>query len=291
MKIVNLIICLLVALNITAQTFTEADIKKLAKQIDKDFRGMDLGYGVTGRACLSYGRTLVYQYDVPYYWEPPTNLKSDVINNLKTADVANMYFLNDINAYYYYYNGNSLVKKVSIKSHELSDYNFNLGDYFSIKGHKKSKGVNLKIKPPKGWKIEEGIRPNIVKKFTKDGNSFMLLTKENLTFFTRKDSRSLLEDSDYFNEFINETVSFLNNPKVTDKSIITIDTYPAITFKVEGQAERTGYDIKIAMRFWVIFYEDKIISLQGGGPPREFKALEKLYTLITNSVVFPDQYQ
>ena len=57
MKIVNLIICLLVALNITAQTFTEADIKKLAKQIDKDFRGMDLGYGVTGRACLSYGRT------------------------------------------------------------------------------------------------------------------------------------------------------------------------------------------------------------------------------------------
>ena len=114
--------------------------QKTGETKDKDFRGIDLGYGVTGRACLSYGRTLVYQYDVPYYWEPPTNLKSDVIQ-FKTADVANMYFLNDINAYYYYYNGNSLVKKVSIKSHELSDYNFNLETILVLKDIK-SKGVN-----------------------------------------------------------------------------------------------------------------------------------------------------
>jgi hypothetical protein len=45
------------------------------------------------------------------------------------------------------------------------------------------------------------------------------------------------------------------------------------------------------MKFWFIFYEDKVIALQGGGMDNaEFKVLEYLYTSITNSVVFPEQY-
>ena len=45
------------------------------------------------------------------------------------------------------------------------------------------------------------------------------------------------------------------------------------------------------MKFWVIFYEDKVISLQGGGADNgEFRLLENLYNSITNSVIFPEQY-
>jgi hypothetical protein len=45
------------------------------------------------------------------------------------------------------------------------------------------------------------------------------------------------------------------------------------------------------MKFWFIFYEDKIITLQGGGTDiSEFKVLEQLYNSVTNSVVFPEQY-
>ena len=47
----------------------------------------------------------------------------------------------------------------------------------------------------------------------------------------------------------------------------------------------------MAMKWWIIFYEDKMVTLQGAGMDNEeFKVLEYLYTSITNSVVFPEQY-
>jgi hypothetical protein len=45
------------------------------------------------------------------------------------------------------------------------------------------------------------------------------------------------------------------------------------------------------MKFWFVFYEDKMVLLQGGGLDNgEFKVLESLYKSITNSVIFPEQY-
>ena len=35
---------------------------------------------------------------------------------------------------------------------------------FSIKDHPKAKGINLKLRVPVGWEIEEAQGPNIVKK-------------------------------------------------------------------------------------------------------------------------------
>lgn len=62
-------------------------------------------------------------------------------------------------------------------------------------------------------------------------------------------------------------------------------------FTVKGEAERLGNKFGMIMKFWFIFYEDKIVYLNGGGPDNaEFKVLENLYTSITNSVVFPEQY-
>jgi len=41
----------------------------------------------------------------------------------------------------------------------------------------------------------------------------------------------------------------------------------------------------------MVFFEDKIVYLQCGGlDNNEFTALEKLYDLITYSVIFPEQY-
>ena len=84
---------------------------------------------------------------------------------------------------------------------------------------------------------------------------------------------------------------FIKNPEVLDKSVVTIDTYPSVTFKVRGKMERSGITIPMIMRCWVVFYEDKIVFLQSMGVDNaEFRALEQLYFLITNSVIFPDQY-
>lgn len=273
------------------QTFSETDIKKLAEQVNKQIKGVDIGNGITAKGCFSIGRTLIYQYEVPGYWEAPNNIKEEIISNQKTAGAAKTYFLNNINVDFYYYKGNSLAKKVSVKSNEFSTLNLALGEYISIKDHPKAKEVNLKLKVPVGWVVKEGDRPNIVKKFTNEGNTYLILIKDNVTFFSRKQIREVLQEDNYIREFVQEASSFLKSPQVIDQSLVTIDTYPAIQFKAKGKMERSGLTFPIIMKCWVVFYEDKIICLQAMGIDNpEFRALELLYTLITNSVIFPEQY-
>lgn len=237
MRIVAFIILSLFALPIFGQSFSESDIKELANQVNEQIKGVDIGNGITAKGCLALGRTLIYQYDVPDYWEAPSNIKEELISNLKTAGAAKNYFLYDIDVDFYYYKGNSLIKKVSVKSNEFSTYNFELGEYLSIKDHIKSKDVNLKLKVPQGWEVKEGDRPNIVKKFTKDGNTYLILIKDNMTFFSRSESKELLSDESFVNEFVEESSSYMKNSDVIDKSVVTIDTYPSVTFKVRGKME------------------------------------------------------
>ena len=281
----------LFSITLFGQTFSESDIKKLANQVNEELKGRDLGNGITARGCLSFGRTLMYQYDVPSNWEPSVNIKEELIANLKTSGTAKTYFRYDIDIDYYYFKGNSLVKKVSINSIEFSTYNFELGEYMSIKDHVKSKGVNLKLKVPQGWEVKEGDRPNVVKKFTKDVNSYMILIKDNVTYFSRSEVKEFLSDESFVNEFVEESCSWINNYEVIDKSVVTVDNYPCITYKVRGEKESQGVTLPLIIRCWFVFYEDKIVFLQGMGfNNREFRALEPLYSRITRSVIFPDQY-
>ncbi len=274
-----------------SQTFSETDINKLAVQVNRQIKGVDIGNGIKAKGCLSLGRTLIYQYEVPDYWEAPSNIKEEIISNLKTAGAAKTYFLQNIDVDFYYYKGNSLAKKVSVKSTEFSTFNFQLGEYISIKDHPKAKEVNLKIKVPIGWEVKEGDRPNIVKKFVNEGNTYLILIKDNVTFFSRKQMRESLQEDNFVKEFVQEASSFLKSPQVIDQSVVTIDTYPAVQFKVKGKMERSGLTFPVIMKCWVVFYEDKIIFLQAMGIDNpEFRALEQLYALITNSVIFPEQY-
>lgn len=274
-----------------SQTFSETDINKLAVQVNRQIKGVDIGNGIKAKGCLSLGRTLIYQYEVPDYWEAPSNIKEEIISNIKTAGAAKTYFLQNIDVDFYYYKGNSLAKKVSVKSTEFSTFNFQLGEYISIKDHPKAKEVNLKIKVPIGWEVKEGDRPNIVKKFVNEGNTYLILIKDNVTFFSRKQMRESLLEDNFVKEFVQEAISFLKSPQVINQSVVTIDTYPAVQFKVKGKMERSGLTFPVMIKCWVVFYEDKIIFLQSMGIDNpEFRALEQLYLLITNSVIFPEQY-
>lgn len=290
-SLIVLIQLLLITNALYSQTISENDIKELAVSINQKVKGTDVGNGITARGCIAVGRTLVYQYDVPENWEAPENAKEDLIDNFKTIGTAKTFFLQNVNVDFYYFKNNKIVKKVSINSNEFSTYNFKLGNYISIKDHQKAKDVNLKLKVPIGWEIKEADRPNIVKKFVKDNNSYMILIKDYMTFLSRKEAKEILSDQEFTNELINETSSFLKNPEIINQNIITVDSYPTLEFTVKGEAERLGYKFGMVMKFWFVFYEDKMVALQGGGLDNaEFKVLENLYTSITNSVVFPEQY-
>lgn len=273
------------------QSLTENDIRKLANKITVELRGRDLGNGFTVRGCLAFGRTLVYQYDVSLDWSPPDNMKEDLISNFKESGHAETFFNNEINADFHYYLGNKLQRSISIKWNEFSNLNFTLGEFVSIKEHPKAKGVNLKIKQPIGWEIIEGDRPNIVKKFVYKNNSYMIIVKDNFTFFSRNEVKELLNSSEFKDEFIINSMTSLTNPEILNQRIITIDKYPTLEFTVSGRMERLGINMKMIMKNWMIFYEDKIVLLQCGGiDSKEFNTLEGLYFSITNSLIFPEQY-
>ena len=281
----------LFSLILYGQSFPESSIKILANQINQQVKGVGIGNGITARGCLSAGRTLVYQYDVPSYWEPPVDIKEKAIANLKTAGIAKTYYLHDINVDFYYFNGNTLIKKVSILSNELSTYHYELGEYLSIKGHLKSKSVNLKLRVPQGWNLKEGDMPNIVKSFTKDGNTYLILIKDNIAFFSRGEISEFLSDVHFVDKFVEESISFMIDPDIIDRSVVTIDTYPTVTYKVKGKMERSGIITPMIMRCWLVFYEDKLVFFQAIGiNGDEFRVLEQLYFQITNSVIFPEQY-
>jgi hypothetical protein len=292
--ILALTICFISATSYS-QSYSEIEIKKLAGQVNKQIKGVDLGNGIRAKGCLSLGRTLIYQYDVPEHWEAPYNIKEEIIANLKTSGTAKTYFLNNIDVVFYYYKGNSLIKKVSVKSNEFSTFNFKLGEYISIKDHPKSKDVNLKIKAPVGWEVKEGNMPNIVMKFTHGRNTYMILIQENITFFSRNQMRETLQEGDFIEEYIkalfNDETSFLKKPQLINQSVVTVNNYPSIQFKAKGQKEHLGLTFDAAIQCWVVFYEDKIINLQAWGlDNQEFKALEQVFLLITNSVIFPEQF-
>ena len=274
-----------------AQSLSDTDIKVLAQKINNELQGMDFGNGITSMGCYALGRTLVYQYAVNEDWHAPENIKTELIANLKQSGHSEAYFNNDINVEYQYFFETRLRKKISIKSYELANLNFNLGEYISIDGHPKAKGVNLKLRPPKGWQIEEGDRPNIVQKFLFKNNNYMIIVKDNIMFFSRNEIRELLSDDEYVNELLSEASSFLTNPQILNHRIVSVDKYPSLEFILKGEMERLGIKMRIKQKCWMVFFEDKIVYLQCGGlDNNEFTALEYLYDSITNSVIFPEQY-
>lgn len=274
-----------------SQTFSESDIKKLAEQVNRQIKGVDFGDGIKAKGCLSIGRTLFYQYEVPDYWEAPHNIKKEIISNFITLGVAKSYYLKNIDVDCIYYKGNSIAKKVSIKSNEFSTYNLATGEYISIENHPKAKGVNLKIQPPSTWEVKEGNRPNIVKKFVYKNNSYMILVQDNDAFYSRNEAKELLNDKNFTDEVILASTSFLKNPVILNQSIVTIDRYPALVYTYKGSSERSGINVEQITKCWAIFYEDKYVFLICDSKTyNEFKTFESLYNLITNSVIFPDQY-
>ncbi|TVZ23765.1 hypothetical protein JM84_2719 [Dokdonia sp. Hel_I_63] len=273
------------------QNISENEIKELAVSLNKKLEGNDIGNGITVRGCIAIGRTLIYQYDVPENWEAPINIKEDLIANFKTIGTAKTFFLQNVNVDFYYFKSNKIAKKISINSSEFSTYNFKLGDYISIKDHQKAKNVNLKLKAPIDWEILEADRPNIVKKFVNGNNSYMILVKDYMTFISRNETKEILSNNEFTDELISGAISFLKNPQILNQNIVTVDKYPTIEFTVKGEVERLGYKFRMITKFWFIFYEDKMVCLQGGGLDNaEFEVLESLYLSITNSLVFPEQY-
>jgi hypothetical protein len=281
-----------------SQIFSENEIKALAEKVNQQVEKTDVGNGVICRGCLSLGRTIIYQYDVPDGWEPLHNIKDVLRSNLEVGGFAKLYRQHKMDASFYYYNGNNLIKRVNITYHDFdrshkssNDYPI-LGDYFETQSHPKAKDVNLKIKVPNGWDALEGERPNVVKKFVKDENIFLILIKDNATFFSRRQIKEAFKDKSFAKEYIDEVALMLINSKLIEQNLVSVDTYPTVYFKIKGDIDRAGVFIPSILSCWIIFYEDKLVIFQGISVDNENKRkLNLIYSMITNSAIFPEQYE
>jgi hypothetical protein len=286
-----------------SQRLSTDEIRKLAFDSNKKIQGVNIGNGIVVRGCRSYDRTLVYEYDVPKNWRPTVGMKQEAIENLKEIGVAKMYSQGDVQAEYIYYDDKVVVKKITIhpddfqiavtyQSKPAAKIDFGLGDYISLKDIPKAKGVNMKIQTPKSWDVSDGNRPNIARIFSKDGRTYSILVKDNVSFFSRNEIKELLEDHEFTKDMIAGMSEAFKDPKVLKREIVTIDTYPAIEYMFKGNREQMGINMSLVFKGWVIYYEDKIIYLQGATLSNEdSESFLLLYDQITNSVVFPDQYE
>ena len=168
-----------------------------------------------------------------------------------------------------------------------------LGEYVSVQGHPKAKGVNFKIKPPLGWDVEEGNRPNVVKKFTAGDFAYVIMIKDNITFLSRREVREVLADESTVQEILS---GLLSTPALVDgvimsHKVVTVDTYPALSVRIRGTGSSVGRSFTLMSNFWMIFYEDKVVSLMASSPSSSWSnRLDLLFTTVTASVVFPEQY-
>lgn len=282
---------LLVVNPISSQNISLNDLKGIADQVNSELKGQDIGNGVSLRSCIATGRTLNYYYDVPNSWLPPQTIKEDLLENFRTIGVLEFYRTNGVNLRFFYYKGNKVVKKLEINNTPNNLLSLELADYVNLQGHPKGKDVNLKLKSPKNWHILEGDRPNILKKFIDDSNVFLVLIKDNMTFFSRNESKELLTDPEFQKDFISESGRIFKDYHIHNQRIITVDTYPTLEYLISGNLERSGVNLELVMKVWLVIYEDKLVHFQAFGLDNgSFKEREQLYSSIINSVIFPDQY-
>ena len=274
-------------------TLTEIEIDEIAKEIATTVKDVDIGNGVVGRHVFALGRTIFYQYDVSDDWQPFDDAKEQMIAMSKAEGKAKYYFSEGISNTFQYFKGNRLAHQIIIKASQYSMITFELEkEYTSIENHGKSKSINMKLRRPKGWSVEESSGPNTVKVFKGNPGTYQIITKDAAMFATRSQYKELFYDAnsakDYAEKFIPKNSCELFGAEPVS---VTMNTYPALTFEYQCNLESLVGTHLIITKMWVIFYEDKMVMLSGSGTNIvEFNQLKKLYTMVSATVSFPEQY-
>lgn len=171
---------------------------------------------------------------------------------------------------------------------------------YSSRGHPKAKGIEVRLKVPRSFKQEEGERPNIVAKWTSEGGNgseIMMLTvlagdgytlsrqeiDDDLRLGERSEIRSALEE-------VGQVLSLRSFSQERAAGYIA---------DVESQADRTGIEMTIRQRMFVLFVKNRVVSFscQIGTTRDRALTLEsrmakfgELCRLTVNSLVLPQQY-
>jgi len=165
-------------------------------------------------------------------------------------------------------------------------------EYLSLKDHPKMKGVHLRIKPPKGWLVQEGDGPNVVKRFIGENGAYVILVKDLPTFATRNSYRDHYSDKKAMKKLIDSGMMACSaGGSILDYKLVTVARYPAIRAAYTCSMEKMGITMTIFTLSWSVFIEDKLVSFNGvTTSEQDFLDLTPTHMRTTLYAQFPEQF-
>lgn len=268
-----------------ARIMSEQQIAQLAKQYNDKGKGLFL--------CKSKGRTIIFTFQsMPI--EGMT--KESVLNEFADEEAANL-AMNAINVEYLFSVNGYIVKRLRIDWIDFLNLSFKGRNLYNTKTSEKSKDVNMQIVYPKGWNVQEGNGPHVVKKFEFNFNSISILIDDSPTFISKNEAIDLLNNNipnlidinDLHNRFNAGFVEIYETIAMNDK----VGNYPAKKFYTDGIISMNGNKFHALMISWFILYEDRQISVNGMFfVENEIDIKIKKYIMenVVSTIRFPEQY-
>lgn len=168
---------------------------------------------------------------------------------------------------------------------------------FDSKGHPKAKGVWLSIRYPQSFEMEEGERPNIVKKFSGNYQGvFTLLMVQVKSAGQNIEQECKSASPREWEEIFTEADSGMI---ATNAVKVTHEFQPGAVYNVNHSSFRAGISLNGAYKIMSLCYKDKLISASCGAvsaqtetvnSTRKLQKIEPICTQYFNSLVLMDKY-
>lgn len=229
--------------------------------------------GVKGIKVNHIGRTIIFHYEVPDGWfqlEKNYFLKN-LINSGKYLELKK----SQINWSFYYYKKDVVVHVVDVFWTDFDD--FYLGDYIELSKIKQSKGLNIKVKEPLGWKVNRG-ETNLVM-FSDDDKLFSINIGKLETYVSPLERDNIFE-SQYEVDYFKQTFTDKYDLENVDSQVLEYNNHPFLL--ISGYSNSINKHIYI----WTTFYNDYVISMFGNCNNNNSEDSLKEFTLISESIRF-----
>lgn len=276
----------------SARISTEQEIKEIAKGLKQKGGGQF--------DCYVRGRYIVFEF---YLLDNSliSKFTKEYIVDQAENQLAVLCSTNFIGVKYtYHYIDNAGVERtrnLTIEPLEFLNMSGNNREIVSLKDHPKASGVNIELTKPKGWEVKEGNGPHIVQKYEANMVHYYIQINELPTFFSRKEAELLFSDNPTLglslDDFLSEYFSGYPGCNIHSREVEMVNRYPALHVRFDHTTTRMGVTLPTYANVWIIFYEDKLITIWGSTistDEKEQSMYDVLFSMLVNNVRFPDQF-
>lgn len=185
-------------------------------------------------------------------------------------------------------------KYIDSPSKEITDGHF---EYFNTKGHSKSEGLEIKLKIPITYKIEEGERPHVVQRFNEFEGHFGAKATLTITEIPEKEGHfDAIANPGIINKKDMLEIGLLEGAKLRSFEIIKVDGIPFAVVESSIIRNSAVGEIEMVMLNYTTIFRNRVIILGFSTQIRSnsdlhFQHNKLLFKSIASSMIFMDQWK